>query len=67
MNTEKKIKEIIDWFFNNKIECQYICEDCPELNLYKGDTFRVIGVNMFDELILDEVTFTLPLNEVKFK
>lgn len=67
MNNKKKIKEFMDWLFDNKIECQYICEDCPKLNLYKGDTFRIIGVNMYDELILDEIPFTLQINEVKFK
>ena len=67
MTTKEKIKEFMDWLFDNNIKCQYIGNDSPNLNLYKGDTFRVIGVNMFDELILDEVTFTLPINEVKFK
>ena len=67
MNTYKKIKEFMDWLYDNNIKCQYIGNDSPNLNLYKGDIFNVIGVNMYNEVILEDRTFTLPLNEVIFK
>ena len=67
MNTYEKIKEFMDWLFDNKIKCQYIGNDTPNLDLYKGDILNVIGVNMYDEVILEDRTFTLPLNEVIFK
>lgn len=73
MKTSEKIKVFTNWLksqnwlFDNSIKCQYIGNDSPNLNLYKGDILEVIGVNMYDELILKDRTFTLSLNEVIFK